>query len=336
MKIKILSLSILSSLLLVGCGGGGSDDHHSDGGTSTGGTDTSTKEQQWTAISLGQINDGANKGALGYEEDVTTLKDGKYYAKYTSTLDPSATINQSILLITQDGVYEDGQVDAVYGTYVGDVEVKSNNWILSPYSKIGSKGQQFIHSYRNIDISGKLVNQIVNPYHMLTLKYNLTDIAGISNAELKFYDTNKDEKFPAGSSCLQPVKYENAQGYIELDLSTKNTAEVIKIWQGEANKNAADTEKKMFKDTTAYITYQYNGGDTYAKYKDDFYSGSLYSKGIEFTFDDYIKELADDLVDSNFKDKAQADEYLNAAKNQCWMLNEVASKTVHTAISKVK
>lgn len=341
MKIKAISFAILSSMILTACGGGGSDskssinDNTSNNNSNNGSNTNTSSNQTWSSFYIDQVYSGSNSDALGYDGDQITIKDGKYYSKNTNTLD-NVSSSGSSFIVTQDGVYEDGEIDSTYGTFIGNATVASNVWTLIPYSKIGSSGLKFTHSYKTIDISGKSFNEVINPYDAWSLKYDMADTHPIGNTVQRFYTANASTKFPNGSTCLQFDKIESSQDYIELQRDTENDTSVQKIWNSEANKSAADVEQKIYKDTVAYITYQYQDADTYAKYQDKFFSGNFYSKGIEATFEDMINELKDDISQLTGQDKVIADEYVKAAQSSCFLYNETASKTIHNAISNFK
>ncbi len=254
MKIKAISFAILSSLLLTACGGGDSKSSNTnpsgttDNNTPGNGSTNTTSDQSWSSFFIDQIYFGPNDGALGSDEDHITIQDGKYYTKNTNTL--SKDDSGHSMIVTQNGVYEDGDVHAEYGTYIGSAKVSDNKWTLTPYSKIGSSGLQFIHSYKKIDIGGKSFNEIINPYDAWVLKHDLTGTYPISSTVQRFYTANNATKFPNGSTCLQLDTIENNQEYIELQKDTENDANVKKIWETEATKGTG-VEKKKFKDKVA-------------------------------------------------------------------------------------
>ena len=49
-----------------------------------------------------------------------------------------------------------------------------------------------------------------------------------------------------------------------------------------------------------------------------------------------IKELTDDSSHLTGQDKLIANEYIDAAKNECMLYNETASKTIHSSIQNFK
>ena len=330
MKIKVLSFAIISTLLLTACGGG--DDSTSasnDGGEKP---DTSAN-QTWHNIYIDESYSGPNEGKLGYNEDVMTLLDGKSYSKNTNTLYQDDNTDRSFI-VTQDGVYEDGDVNATYGVRTGNITISDNTWTMIPYSKIGSTGLKFTNTYKSINLDGKSLSQTINPYDMWAIKNGLTEDYPVSTLMQNFYAKNIDTKFPKGSTCLQLVKESGNQEYIELQNATENNSSVENIW----NKLAAnpESEKKLYKDTTAYISYANSEADTFAKYKDKFFSGHYYSKGTSFLFEDMIKELIDDSSHLTGQDKLIANEYIDAAKNECMLYNDTASKTIHSSIQNFK
>ncbi len=341
MKIKALSFAVLSSLLLTACGGGGSDSSNTNvngtpdnnNPTDNGQNPSTTSDQSWSSFFIDQIYSDSDDGVLGSDEDHITIKDGKYYAKNTNTLNED-DLGHSII-ITQNGVYEDGDVHAEYGTYIGTAKIDNNKWTLTPYSKTNSSGLQFIHSYKSIDISGKPFNEVINPQDAWAIRNNLTNTYPISNTLKRFYTTNNATRFPEGSTCLRLDTIENTQEYIELQLDTENDKNVQKIWEREAAKTS-DTDKKIFKDTVAYITYQYEDADTYAKYQSKFFSGNYYSKGLEFSLAEFIDDLKQDANNYTGQNKEIADDYIDAYKNTCLLFNETASKAIRTTISNFK
>ena len=339
MKIKAISFAVLSSLVLTACGGGGGSDSYTGGnGNNDNTTPDTSANQQWSAIDIDEAYSGVNSGSLGYEQTSLTLKDGKYYYKHTNTLDTDDDVYQTFF-ITADGVYEDGAIDAQYGTLIGTATIAANTWTLVPHSKIGSTDLKFYHTYKTIDISGQSFNQVINPLDMWAIKYNIKDSYPVSDTVFKFYTANANTTFPSGSTCLQLIKEESNQEYIELDTDSKNNAYVTNMWNDLAIAGSG-AERKLFKDTTAYISTQDtdedDNADTYAKYQNNYFSGNYYSKGVEYDFADLIKKLSDSFGSLTGQDKVIANEYVNAVKNSCMFYNDKAAQTIHTRISNFK
>lgn len=334
MKIKAISFAVLSSLLLTACGGGGGSDSYTGGnGNNDNTTPDTSANQQWSILDIGEVNSAPYEGPLGYEENRITLKDGKYYVKQTNTLNDSDSLYLSFT-VTKDGVYEDGPISQD-GALIGTVSINANKWTLLPYSKIGSTGLKFYHTYKTIDISGQSFNQVIAPLHMWAIKNGRTNDISASNAELKFYAANTNTKFPSGSTCLQLIKEENNQEYIELEIESENDPYVINRWNDFALAGSG-AEQKIFKDTTAYITSQDDNeddnADMYAKYQNKYFAGNYTAKGIQFDFEDLLKELSESSKALTGQDKVIANEYIDAVKNTCMLYNDKATQTILNAI----
>lgn len=330
MKIKAISFAVLSSLLLTACGGGGGSNSYTGGNENTTPPDVSAN-QQWSIVDIGEVYSDPYEGPLGYEEHRITLKDGKYYVKQTNTLDDSKSLYLSFM-VTKDGVYEDGPISQD-GALIGTVSINANQWTLLPYSKIGSTGLKFYHTYKTIDISGQSFNHVIAPLNMWAIKNGRTNDISVSNAELKFYTANTTTKFPNGSTCLQLIKEENNQEYIELEIESENSPYVINRWNDFvlAGSGAA---QQIFKDTTAYITSrdEDNNVDTYAKYQNKYFAGNYTAKGVQFDFEDLLKALSESSKALTGQDKVVANEYINAVKNTCMLYNDKATQTILNAI----
>ena len=338
MKLKMLSCAVFSAFTLVACGGGGSSSNDSyngsnnSNGSNNNGSSNNT-DQVWHAFYLEA--DGPNSDALGYETDRFTINNGKYYASNFNTHN-NEDLSYTTFTVTADGVYEDGPRDSKLGVYIGDAKINGDTWTLTPYSAIGSKGLIYKVQYKTIDISGQKYNETLTPYTDLIIKNNFPSDVYISNGEKRYYDANKATVFPSGSKCLVQVQSETNQNYIELDIDTKNSDSVQKIWTELSNKSANDIDKKLFKDTTAYITYQYSEADTYAQYKNDLYSGNYYPKGVEFNLDDEIRDLKSDANDLTGTRKELLLAYANSLATSCTIYNDTAGQFVLKSLQNFK
>ena len=343
MKIKILSLWVFSAFILTACGGG-SDSSPSFNSSSPESSNNTPQngnkpaDQVLTQIYMSEMSDDTTQKILGYDIDTITIKDGQYYTKNENNLGYNQEADMSFL-VTADGVYEDGPKHPTYGVNIGSVTGSPANFTLKPYSKIASKGLTFNQSYKTIDLSNKSLSEVINPYNAWVIKNNLTSQFPISDTLSRFYNASAATKFPAGSQCFQLTKSENNQEHIELYNDTKNQKNVMDIWNQEANKIAADTQKKIFKDTTAFITSQHPQYDTYAKFQSDFYAGDYYSKGIDFLLSDEISNMKEDInqnSDLTAEEKANVLEYINITNNLCTVYNNTATETIRNAISNFK
>lgn len=338
MKIKTLSFAILSSILLSACGGGSSSsDSDSSSSITPSPTDNKPANQTWTQIELSQGAPDSTSGALGYDKSIITIKDGIYYAKNESNLETDSNGYQSFF-VTKDGIYEDGPTDSIYGINIGTVQGSPEKLSLKPYSQIGSKGLVFTKYHKVFDISGQPLNAKVNPYDNWLIKNNVNS-QNIDESVLRFYNLNQSKKFPAGSKCLVLTKAETNQEYLELYNDTLNDPEYSRIWNLEAIKSANDSTKIIYKDTTAYITFQYQEYDAYAKVKNDIFAGYKYDQGIEYLLSEEIADLKDQINQNNKlsnTEKLKLMEYPELANNACILYNETATKTINQAIGDFK
>lgn len=340
MKIKTLSFAILSSILLSACGGGsGSSDSDSSANIKTPSTDNRPANQTWSQIELSEDTSGSTTSTLGYDKYTITIKDGLYYAKSESHLGRTDSNDDKSFFVTKDGIYEDGPTDSRYGINVGTVQGSPEKLFLKPYSPIGSKGLVFTQDNKVIDISGQPLNTTISPYDNWLIKNNFNYQNRIDESVLRFYSLNQSKKFPAGSKCLVVTKAETNQEYLELYNDTINDPEYSRIWNLEAIKPANDSTKIIYKDTTAYISYQYQEYDTYAKVKNDIFAGYKYNKGIEYLLSEEIADAKEEINQNNTlsnAEKLKLIEYSELANNACIFYNETATQTINRAIADFK
>ncbi|MBU3846617.1 MAG: hypothetical protein H9855_06540 [Candidatus Acinetobacter avistercoris] len=335
MKIKALSLSIFSCILLTACGGSNNSNSSNSSNSTSANDQTNTKiaDQAWTSFN---IHGDDSKGKLDFEIDQRTIKDGQYYSKIDQTSDNTEYYNLG-LFVTADGGYGDGPIHPEYGVQLGSANGSNEKQILSPYSPVGSKGFQITVYYKTIDISGKSISESINPEDIFKIQNNFRTNS-ISKTLLNFYAKNSSIKLPEGSKCLVLTKSENNQGHLELDKSSKDKKEIIDIWNTEASKNANETIKKLFKDTTAYITDKPDLDSVIAKFQNNFYAGYQIDKGIDYLLTEEIgdmKSLADheNLTAEEKKLKLESIDLLNTT---CTYFNETASKTIRDSIKNIK
>lgn len=336
MKIKALSLSIFSCILLTACGGSNNSNSSNSSNSASANDQNNTKiaDQAWTSFNI-QGDD--SKGKLNFEIDQLTIKDGQYYSKIDHTYNDTEYGNLSFF-VTADGVYGDGPIHPEYGVQLGSVSGSSEKLTTSYYSPVGSKGFETTFYYKTIDLSGKSISESINPEDIFKIQNNYKTNS-ISKTLLNFYGANSSIKLPEGSKCLVLTKSENNQEHLELDKSSKDKQKIIDIWNTEASKNADDSTKKLFKDTTAYITYAHNlDGDSFAKFQNSFYAGYQFDKGIDYLLTEEIGDLKSfaDFGNPTAEEKKLKLESIDLLNTTCTYFNETASKTIRDSINNFK
>lgn len=331
MKIKLLSFTILSSIMLTACGGGSSSNNSSQPSSSNDQTSGNTSNQQWTSYDF--YTD--QKDGYFIDKEVLTVKDGKAYSKETST-DPSYHSYKGIT-VTSDGLYDEvnAPVDAQLGHYSGTIQASNTQWTLSPYSSIGSKGLQYTQKYTTLNLSGKNLLEVLSPADYYAITRNLTDKYPVKHYLLDLYANISKVKFPEGSSCLQLQEFSNTQEYLDLDADLKNKEQQNQLAQGWLEfKNDTTTTLRNFKDTTAYLKENTNSDSPYgyALYKNNYYSAFLTPKGLEFNMNEWLKSYQDDLKTGTAEEKAYANYVIAATQNICHLYNAKAAQTIASTV----
>ena len=328
MQLKSLSLSIITTLTLIGCGGGGGGDStaSNDQGTDAGSTEENKDFQQWHYFELNEYD-----SQLVLNQGIVTFDQGKIYSESSSELTDDDLNNE--YYVTQNGIYHEfGPKHAKYGHLGGTATFKNGVLTHSLYSPVGSTGLTFTRTFNKIDLSNKNVLATLEPSDQWEIE-NGSD-SNISTLRKTYYNRVKKLTFPAGSYCYQSQKSSNSQEYIWL--YGKDDANNITQYQqslADFSANKKNIFKKTYKDTLAYL-HSINGTEAdatwgYAEYQGNYYGVERYPQGLEFERDKEIQRLKDEL-DSNLsaEDRAKAIQRIESANNECNWFNDKATKFI--------
>jgi hypothetical protein len=327
MKLKYLSLSIITAFTLVGCGGGGSDSIYQ--GIDTGSAQENKDFQQWHYF---EIDGGyAVNEPLQFTHNLITLDQGKVYIQ-----DESPTPDNDIL-VTQDGVYQDlGPKNSKYGYLTGTGSLNNLVFTHKPYSPIGSTGLIFSTNFKRIDLSGKNVLATLESRDQWEIANNPN--ANFSAQRLAYYNSVKDLTFPVGAYCLQVSIHSNNQEHLYL-YSSDNSDEKYSFdsYAADYAQNDQHIFKKTYKDTLVYL-YSYDSTDVNATYGAAEYKGSYYGAGrslkeIEYSLAQYIQEQKDNLSSKLTDAEHQlAVQEIESANNECSWYNNTAAQLIQNSI----
>ena len=328
MKLKTLSCAIFAAFTLTACGGG------SDGGSSEQFIEdgATNKFQQWSNFS---IENDYSTNKIGYDSDTLTIDQNKAFSKNTNTLDWDQT--QSFF-VTADGVYDEGEEHPEYGAYQGEVSISNNTWTHIPYSNIGSKGLKLTVKYNPVDISNKAIAPLVSFHEYWVAKNNQNDTWYVPDNMINFIKTIEQVKFPQGSVCLQLVESSNNQEYLEL-YKNQDTPELQTTleqdWENYKTNTSSDIQKKIFKDTIAYLEYDEDNAEYFgvAQKANHFYQVNLTQKGVEYSKAQEIRLLESLAAEYISSDQTIAQDYINLYKNSCFMFNQTASEAIKKQIA---
>lgn len=327
MKLKYLSLSIITALTLVGCGGGGSDSTYQ--GTDSGSAEENKDFQQWHYFEI-EAGYAVNE-PIEFVHNIITLDQGNVYVQ-----DDSPTPDNDIF-VTQDGVYQElGPKNSQYGYLIGTGSLSNLVFTHKPYSPVGSTGLVFTTNFKKIDLSGKNALATLESRDQWDIANN--SISNISAQRLAYYNSIKDLTFPAGAYCLQNSIHSNNQENLYLYTSDKSDEKFA--FDGYAARFAQnDTHifKKTYKDTIAYLESD-DGTDadaTYgaAEYKGDYYGAGRYLKGVEYSLAQYIQEQKDKLsITLTEAERKLAIEEIETLNNQCSWYNDTAAQFIQNSM----
>ncbi|OTG72346.1 hypothetical protein B9T26_10465 [Acinetobacter sp. ANC 4169] len=317
MKLKYLSLSIITAFTLVGCGGGGSDSIYQ--GIDTGSAQENKDFQQWHYF---EIDGGYNDDALSLNYSIGTIDQGKIYDQNNFEYDNDLTI-------TQNGIYQDfGPKDSKYGYFVGTGSFKNLVLTHQHYSPIGSTGLVFTSTYKKIDLSGKNVLATLEPEHQWDLSNEPT--VNFGTVRNTYYNRVKDLTFPAGAYCMQQLTYSNNQENL-LAYSNGDEKQYFDDYAAQYSQNAQSRIfKKTYKDTVSYL-YSSEGTDAdaahgYAEYKGQYYEVARNAKGLQYSLADEIQNEKDNLPSTlTDADRKLAIQRIESQNNLCTWYNDTAS-----------
>ena len=329
MKLKYLSLSIITALTLTGCGGGGGGSDSAYQSTNSGSAEGNQNFQQWHYF---EIEAGyAINEPLEFIHNIITLDQGNVYVQDDSP------IPDNDILVTQDGVYQDlGPKNSKYGYLAGTGSLSNLVFTHKPYSPVGSTGLIFSTNFKKIDLSGK--NALATLESRDQWKIANNSISNISAQRLAYYNSVKDLTFPAGAYCLQNSIHSNNQENIYLytsDNSDKKLA--FDSYAADYTQNDKHIFKKTYKDTIAYL-YSYDGTDagaTYgaAEYKGNYYGAGRYLEGIEYSLAQYIQEQKDKLSSTLTNAERQLTiQEIETLNNECSWYNDTAAQFIQNSM----
>ena len=328
MKLKYLSLSIITALTLVGCGGSGSDSTYQ--GTDSGSAEENKDFQQWHYFEI-EAGYAVNE-PIEFIHNIMTLDQGNVYVQ------DNAPTPDNDILVTQDGVYQElGPKNSKYGYLAGTGSLNNLVFTHKPYSPVGSTGLVFTTNFKKIDLSGKNALATLESRDQWDIVNN--SIPNISAQRLAYYNSVKDLTFPAGAYCLQVSIRSNNQENIYLYTSDESDEKFAfdGYAAGFAQPNQTKIFKKTYKDTIAYL-YSDDGteaGATYgaAEYKGDYYGAGRYLKGVEYSLAQYIQEqkgkLSSTLTEAERKLAIEEIETLN---NECSWYNDTAAQFMQNSM----
>lgn len=330
MNIKLLSLSLISTLMLSACGGSDNNDQKNQNNTQNPNIDSNQNltTQHWENFRLDQVYDST--GNIENFEVINTqfnIVNGKLYAIYTDT-------ENNEFYLTQEGEYRGfGPINNSYGAEVGDITVSDTQFKIRPYSPIGSKGLEFTQTHSKLDISGQSVLAALDPDLNWQIKYPqyVESSSALSDqliAKLKSYQALT---FPQGSTCLHETEYANNQSYLVLtDLEDQASFDADAKEYAELNKNYF--KYTNFYNSVAYL-YSYNGTESNANngiatYKGLYYDTYKENAGIEFNLDKEIQTNKDLIAQSNYsnEEKSARLEAEDGMHKGCDLYNDVAIK----------
>lgn len=335
MKIKLLSLAVLTSLGLIGCGGGSNNDdpknsnNNQDSNTSVDSNPSSTL-QQWETFRLDELKDN-NDQIENYKKlnAQFNIINGKLYAIFDES-DEYQDMNEFYL--TQNGQYRGyGPTHNLYGKEVGDIVVTSTQFKIQPYSDIGSKGLEFLQTHKQLDISDKSVLAALDPMLSWNLKYSewSPKLPELVNNKLKSYQALN---FPKGSTCLQISEHANNQEYLTLlDQADQSSFEqYAEEFSDRLNKNYF--KYSNFNTAIAYH-YSYDADERSAnsgitEYKGMYYHSEIEHAGVEYNLAQDMQEQKNYIAQSSYStdEKAAMNELITGFNNSCDFYNNVAIK----------
>lgn len=327
MKLKYLSLSIITALTLVGCGGGGSDSTYQ--GTDSGSAEENKDFQQWHYFEI-EAGYAVNE-PIEFVHNIITLDQGNVYVQ-----DDSPTPDNDIF-VTQDGVYQElGPKNSQYGYLIGTGSLSNLVFTHKPYSPVGSTGLVFTTNFKKIDLSGKNALATLESRDQWDIANN--SISNISAQRLAYYNSIKDLTFPAGAYCLQNSIHSNNQENLYLYTSDKSDEKfAFDSYAARFAQNDTHIFKKTYKDTIAYLESD-DGTDadaTYgaAEYKGNYYGAGRYLKGVEYSLAQYIQEQKDKLsITLTEAERKLAIEEIETLNNQCSWYNDTAAQFIQNSM----
>ena len=328
MKLKYLSLAIITAFTLTGCGGGGGGSDGVYQGIDSGSAEGNQNFQQWHYFEI-EAGYAVNE-PLEFVHNTFTLDQGNVYVQ-----DDSPTPDNDIL-VTQDGVYQDlGPKNSKYGYLAGTGSLNNLVFTHKPYSPVGSTGLIFNTNFKKIDLNGKNALATLESRDQWDIVNN--SIPNISAQRLAYYNSVKDLTFPAGAYCLQVSIRSNNQENIYLYTGKSDKKFAFDDYAADYAQNDKHIFKKTYKDTIAYL-YSDDGteaGATYgaAEYKGNYYGAGRYLKGVEYSLAQYIQEQKDKLSSNlNESERKLAIEEIETLNNECSWYNDTAAQFIQNSI----
>jgi len=326
MKIKILSISVLSSLFLVACGGG------NDSYVTPNNPDL-TNESEWY---LYETSHDRNSKSL-FSKLKITLKDNKGYVNGEYDAYGSTDVDYSDFLkiyLTEDGVYNISDIKTSLGYEFGTFSTKPNSsWTYSPYSSYKLNNLKITQKFETVRLSG----QPMSPYIDGLSHFYGSDpvINSGQNTFPKYYVQKLQGKnFPEGATCLRVIGAASNQSYFDIygTKPLKNFNPEYYFQDGYSS-YALD-------DLNVYISdesYENQPTEAVIKIQSNFYEADFYKKGDYFTLDTQIKlyqkdyEYAVTRYGKNSKEAHEENAFLQGLKSECSLFNKVASNAIDIA-----
>lgn len=332
MNIKTLSLAILTSFSLIACGGGSdhknsdssSDNDHSNNTT----TPPSNSITQWSNFRLDYDNQNPTNTYLNIINVQFSIANGKLYAELEDYDE------QEIYLTTTGEYLGIGPINSQYGALLGDITVNDDQFIIQPYSQIGSKGLTFTQDNKKIDLSNKSVLAAVDPYINWNVNYPQYSSQTFDPAFLSQLKGYQKLTFPQGSVCLQEEKYSNNQTYLHLYQSSDDNKQTFDRYAADyANHvNQSYIKFTQYFNATAYLytpdSNAENAQDGVAEYQGQYLDAYLEKQGIEYNLAESIQEAKDHANQSNIsaEDKSAYNAFADGLSQGCDLYNDVAIK----------
>ncbi|MFH7764433.1 hypothetical protein [Acinetobacter sp. BSP-28] len=328
MKLKYLSLSIITAFTLTGCGGGGGGSDSTYQGIDSGSAEENKDFQQWHYFEI-EAGYAVNE-PLEFVHNMITLDQGTVYIQ-----DDSLTPDNDIL-VTQDGVYQDlGPKNSKYGYLAGTGSLDNLVFTHKPYSPVGSTGLIFTTNFKKIDLSGKNALATLESRDQWDIANN--SISNISAQRLAYYNSVKDLTFPAGAYCLQNSIHSNNQENLYLYTGKSDKKPTFDDYAADYAQNDKHVFKKTYKDTIAYL-YSDDGTDAgathgAAEYKGNYYGAGRYLKGVEYSLAQYIQEQKDKLSSTLTEaERKLAIEEIETLNNECSWYNDTAAQFIQNSM----
>lgn len=319
MKIKLLSLAIISSLFLTACGG-----------DSDAGDYISNNESEWFSYETGGSLDDAylfNKVKFSFRNKQMYI-DGEYKVDGSTQFTASDLLSQ---YLASDGLYDATKSKTDLGYQNATLKSKSATvWTFTPYSTRNYKQLELTEKFETVNLTGKLISPYINGFdHFAGSNSALSDAMGPYPAY--YVKKLQGKTFPTGSTCLRSISSSTNTTFADLysndPIIGYNPSKYFQNGYIQAKLGNFSLDLSRDIQPNRHIA-------AVAKIGSDYYQAAYYTVGDYEVLTDKIQQYEQDYQDAvnqfgKYSINAQIQQaYLNGLKSECTLFNTTASQAI--------